>query len=157
MREKNRLGNRSRIMRFTERALLKVYLESSDLARLVDRAGGTHAAEYARNLILEHLNGVSRPGKSEDETGDGKNLRDPGPPGMDPGRAGAPRPTGLAVPPARAARGQASELQLMVASRTGHQPGCPCFQCSNTRRFLESMREAEAPQEPPKKRGRTRK
>jgi len=53
--------------RFTERAMLKVYVERADLLKLTERArvDGRDVSEYVRGLLLEHLNG----------NGDGENLR----------------------------------------------------------------------------------
>jgi len=82
--------------RFTERAMLKVYVERADLMKLTERArvDGRDVSEYVRGLLLEHLNG----------TGDGENLRGAGGDGVDLGRAGVlARPAndfiGATVPP----------------------------------------------------------
>jgi hypothetical protein len=57
--------------RFTDRALLKVYIERSDLEKLTARSVESKqvVSEYVRDLILEHLS----------ENGDSQDLRRPSP------------------------------------------------------------------------------
>jgi hypothetical protein len=152
--------------RFAERALLKVYLERADLDRLTAAASENQrlASEYVRDLVLEHLNGsgddqpvrrahpdglgarrsaeprrpsqsVSVPSTARADENDAQ-LTEHGITISDVPRVARSLVDGSIVKEKPTPQQAFTELERIVAGRTGHPLGCGCFQCLQTARHF---------------------
>ena len=140
---------------FAQRARLAIYLEFDDLARLTEKARslGKTVVEYVRAVILERLGDADRGAK--DVPGD-RAVR------VARRSAAEQERLPLAQEPAKVSLEDvvrstahreyaADSIEVMVAKRTGHEPGCDCMQCVQTTRWLTQQRQAAEPKKEKKR------
>lgn len=157
-------------MKFRDRALLKVYLEAEDLARLSGQAQGVGkpAAEYARELVLEHLNagreGENLRGDSElpavqgSAPDAGRSVPAHQPPAV-PKPIAVPRPKTEPAGPLFAKHPGAGIFNaaddLSEPQYKSHSPECSCFLCESAiKAGLKDDKRAKKEEKKPAKRGR---
>lgn len=113
---------------FETRARVVIYFEASDVLRLTEaaRRDGKLLPEYAREVLLGSIGTEKMPDRIKEignkVAGQLAQLREPLP--------------------------ESAQVENQVSSRTGHGPGCNCFQCTQTRRFFAPQKKKE---EKPKK------
>lgn len=132
---------------------IRVEQVDRDLWHAAAKKAGMSISEWARRGLMGYAGSVE---KSADATGDQKNLRKPAVvrvakrraraagatgrefPGSNPGVREAERDAGSTAPEGlNPSASKFSDMDLEVARRTGHPPGCQCqMYCGQTRRHF---------------------